>query len=51
MVQLGTWLLAVRAPGSDNLRSFWWMILAVVVFAMVMPLAYLFGRHGGRAGE
>jgi hypothetical protein len=32
------------------LHELWWVVLAVVVFVLVMPLAYMLGSHGGRPG-
>lgn len=47
MLQLETLAPALGAAGQGHLHS-WWLILAVVVFALVMPLAYLLGRNGGK---
>jgi hypothetical protein len=47
MLQLKTLLPALGASGQGHLHA-WWVILAVVVFAFVTPLAYLFGSNGGK---
>jgi len=51
MMQLEMMLPALGAAGLGHAHGYWWLILAVVVIALIMPLAYFFGRHGGRAGE
>ena len=51
MLELETLLPALGATGQGHVHNWWWLVLAVVVFALVAPLAYLFGRHGGRAGS
>ncbi|MCU1277256.1 MAG: hypothetical protein JWM53_802 [bacterium] len=48
MLQLDTLIPALGASGQGQLHNWWWVILAVVVFAFVTPLAYLFGHGGGR---
>lgn len=49
MLQLQTLLPALGATGEGHAHGYWWVILAIVVFAFVMPLAYVFARHDGRA--
>ena len=51
MMQLEMMLPALGAAGPGHSHPYWWLILAVIVFASVIPLAYFFGKHGGRAGE
>jgi hypothetical protein len=46
MLQLETLLPAYTTGGQAHFHG-WWMILAVAVFALVAPLAYLLGRTGG----
>jgi hypothetical protein len=49
MLQLETLVPALGASGgSGGLHDAWWLVLAAVVFAFVMPLAYLLGRNGGK---
>jgi hypothetical protein len=40
---------ALGVEGGPTLHSLWPLLLAIVVVALVMPLAYLMGRGGGRA--
>lgn len=48
MLQLELLVPALGATSHGTLHNWWWVILAVVVFAMVTPLAYVFGHHGGQ---
>jgi CDP-diglyceride synthetase len=48
MSQLETLAPALGAAGQGNIHGWWWVILAVMVFALVTPLAYLLGRNGGK---
>jgi hypothetical protein len=42
----------MAAAGSDPQWPRWeWIILALVVGALVTPLAYLMGTHGGKPPE
>ncbi|MGZ3404950.1 MAG: hypothetical protein ACXVAN_00800 [Polyangia bacterium] len=50
MLQLVTFAPALGAAGQ-GLHDWWWIVLAIVVFAFVMPMAYLFGHGGGRPGR
>ena len=48
MVQMQqTWLPALGATGWGHSHGYWWIILAIVVFALVAPLAYVLGHAGG----
>ena len=51
MLQFATSLPALGATGQGHWHNYGWLILAIIVFACVAPLAYFFGNHGGRAGE
>jgi len=42
-------LPALGANGEAHFHG-WWLVLAIIVFALVAPLAYLLGRSGGRPG-
>ena len=46
-MQMETFLPALGAGGQGHFHG-WWLILALVVFALVAPLAYLLGRNGGK---
>ena len=48
MMQL--WMLtpALGATTESPAHNLWWILLALVVFALVTPLAYVLGKHGGR---
>ncbi|HEY2748497.1 MAG TPA: hypothetical protein VGL86_27935 [Polyangia bacterium] len=39
--------LGIAADG-DAYDGYWWIMLAAVVFALVLPVIYLAGRHGGQ---
>jgi hypothetical protein len=47
MLQLETLVSAVGVGGHGPYHG-WWLILAIAVFAMITPLAYLIGRNGGQ---
>jgi hypothetical protein len=48
MLQLDTLVPALGASAhASTLHGAWWVVLAVVVFAFVTPLAYLLGHDGG----
>jgi len=47
MVQFGNMVPALGAHPAASLPGYW-LILAVVVLAFVLPMAYLFGRNGSR---
>jgi hypothetical protein len=49
MFELSQYLPAFGAATQRSLHVLWPLLLAVVVLALVMPLAYLMGRGGGRA--
>lgn len=44
-------LPALGTEPSHGLHNLWWVVLALVVFALVAPLAYLLGHNGGRGGD
>jgi hypothetical protein len=46
--QLAMLVPALGAPTDGRAHNLWWLILALVVFALVMPLAYLAGTRGGK---
>jgi Kef-type K+ transport system membrane component KefB len=48
MPQLELLVPALGAAGQGHIHGLWWLILAVIVFALVTPLAYLMGRNGGQ---
>jgi membrane protein DedA with SNARE-associated domain len=48
MPQLESLVPALGAAGQGHIHGWWWVILAVIVFALVSPLAYLLGRNGGQ---
>ncbi|HEY1584789.1 MAG TPA: hypothetical protein VGH63_03820 [Polyangia bacterium] len=48
MVHLETIMPALGANGDGHAHGYWWVILALVVFAVVAPLAYGLGRNGGQ---
>jgi len=50
MMQLQALLPVFGAEGQHGVHGLWWIILAVVVFMLVAPLAYMMGRRGGRPG-
>lgn len=50
MLELATFLPALGAPDGTHLHGWWWIVLAAIVFVLVSPLAYFWGRHGGRPG-
>ena len=47
-MELGTLVPIFGAADSGPTHGWWWVILAVVVFALVVPLAYSLGRNGGQ---
>ena len=47
MLQLQTLMPALAASGQGHLHA-WWVILAIVVFALVTPLAYFLGHNDGK---
>ena len=47
MLQFETFLPTL---GVTHQFHIWWLVLAIVVFALVAPLAYLLGKSGGRPG-
>ncbi len=47
MFQLQMLVPALGAQGRGE-HQLWWIVLLVVVFALVMPMAWLFGRQGGK---
>lgn len=49
MMQLDQLVPGLGAPAADGVHHvYWWLILAVVVLAFVLPLAFILGRDGGR---
>jgi Kef-type K+ transport system membrane component KefB len=48
MNQLATMLPALGASGDGHVHGLWWIILALVVFAIVSPIAYFWSRGGGQ---
>jgi hypothetical protein len=48
MVHLETIMPALGANGDGDAHAYWWVILALIVFAVVAPLAYGLGRNGGQ---
>ncbi len=50
MAQLNALLPALGAEGQGAIHGVWWLVLVVVVFAIVAPLAYLWSRNGGQPG-
>jgi hypothetical protein len=48
MKELSILTPALGAAGQGHTHNLWWILLALVVFALVMPLAYVLGAHGGR---
>ncbi|MCU1280158.1 MAG: hypothetical protein JWM53_3704, partial [bacterium] len=46
--QLLLMIPARGAAGQGRFHGTWWIILAIVVFALVVPLAYVLGRNGGK---
>ena len=49
MPQLQSILPALGANGDGHAHGYWWVLLALIVFAVVAPLAYGLGRNGGQA--
>jgi hypothetical protein len=49
MLQLETFVSTLGASSHGHVHGWWWVMLAVVVFAFVTPLAYVLGHNGGRA--
>ncbi len=48
MTQLHRLLPALGAsPGDSPFNAYWWLMLAVAVVAIVLPVAYLVARDGG----
>ena len=47
MMELHSLLSATGAAGGAY-NGYWWIMLAAIVFAIMLPLAYLLGRNGGR---
>ena len=48
MMQLDQIVPGLGAPVVDGVHHvYWWLILAVVVLAFVLPLAFVLGRGGG----
>ena len=43
MLQLSLLVPALGAHPESQGHNLWWIVLALVIFAMVMPLAYLLG--------
>jgi Kef-type K+ transport system membrane component KefB len=48
MPQLQSIVPALGSSGDGHLHGYWWVILALIVFALVAPLAYALGRNGGQ---
>jgi hypothetical protein len=44
-------LVPALGAASQRHHSLWWIILAVVIFALLSPLAYILGTHGGRSED
>jgi hypothetical protein len=51
MPSLETLVPALNAVTRSHTHGWWWLVLAIVVFAMIMPLAYLMGRGGGQPDQ
>jgi hypothetical protein len=47
MTELAMLAPALGAAGQGETHNIWWIILALVVLALVMPLAYLWGTRRG----
>jgi hypothetical protein len=51
MIEMQNLLPALGADGQHAHHAIWPLLLALVVFTAVLPIAYFFGHGGGRADE
>jgi hypothetical protein len=48
MVQLQSLLPALGASGLNQSHALWWLLLLIIVFSIVAPIAYLASRNDPR---
>lgn len=48
MTELHHLLPALDANGASSYNGYWWILLAVVVVAIILPAVYLTGHDRGR---
>jgi hypothetical protein len=51
MMEQSVLMATLGAAGQHALGRWWPLVLGVFVLSLVIPLAYMVGRGGGRAGS